>query len=227
MRSRRTTTSEPGEDRGLLPADDRRALRHILEKARDLGFLGPDHVDAHIGHALAFAPAVAPTPRQALDLGSGGGVPGLVLAMAWPESRWGLVDAGKRRSEFLTWAVDLLGVSRRVDVWWGRAEEMARQPGLRARHDLVVARSFGPPAVTAECGAGFLSLGGSLLVSEPPAPAQGRWDVAALAALGLTDAGLWSERPSIRRLIAVALCPERYPRRTGLPAKRPLFGGTR
>lgn len=150
-----------------------------------------------------------------------------MLAMVWPDSRWNLLDAGKRRSEFLGWALDLLGLSRRIDVVWGRAEEMARQPGLRAHHDLAVARSFGPPAVTAECGAGFLSLGGSLLVSEPPTPVPGRWDVAGLAKLGLIDAGLCSERPSIRRLTAVALCPERYPRRTGQPAKRPLFGAPR
>ena len=205
-----------------------------LERSRELGFLGPGPVEPHIDHARRFAAALeglAPSgtagPVRALDLGSGGGLPGLVLVSAWPTTDWCLLDANQRRTEFLQDAVDELGLGERVTVRRGRAEELAHDPALRATFDLVVARSFGRPAVTAECAAGFLALGGNLVVSEPPNDEDGpqstggpRWDPDGLARLGLQDLG---QRAGCQVLMAVAACPERYPRRVGIPAKRPLF----
>jgi 16S rRNA (guanine527-N7)-methyltransferase len=145
-------------------------------------------------------------------------VPGLVLALRWPASTWTLVDAMERRCRFLSEAIEELGLASRVQVVQGRAEELGREPSLRGRFDVVTARSFGPPAVTAECAAPFLAAGGRLLVSEPPTEAV-RWpDEVAL--LGLA---VGARRGSIQVLIQTTLCPDRYPRRTGVPAKRPLF----
>jgi 16S rRNA (guanine527-N7)-methyltransferase len=205
-----------------------------LERSRALGFLGPGPVEPHIDHARRFAAAleglgasVAARPVRALDLGSGGGLPGLVLVSAWPTTDWCLLDANQRRTEFLQDAVDELGLAERVAVRRGRAEELAHDPSLRCTFDLVVARSFGRPAVTAECAAGFLAVGGSLVVSEPPSvqregdPADGpRWDPDGLAQLGLEDRG---QHAGCQVLRAIEPCPERYPRRIGIPAKRPLF----
>jgi len=160
-------------------------------------------------------------PARALDLGSGAGVPGLVLALHWPESRWILLDAGVRRATVLTQAVTALGLDARVGVVCARAEEAGQNPAHRGHYDLVTARSFGAPAVTAECGAPFLRVGGILAVTEPP-DATSRWPVEGLATFGLAP-GASSTTPNAQQLIAVSPCPDRYPRRTGVPAKRPLF----
>ncbi|MGZ4710399.1 MAG: RsmG family class I SAM-dependent methyltransferase, partial [Acidimicrobiales bacterium] len=155
-----------------MPEGADEALVGVLERSRDLGFLGPGPVEPHIEHARRFSAALTgPRPARALDLGSGGGLPGLVLILAWPSTVWCLLDANQRRTDFLTDAVDELGVADRVTVVRGRAEEVAHDPAHRGRFDLVVARSFGKPAVTAECAAGFLVVGGMLVVSEPPSEA--------------------------------------------------------
>jgi 16S rRNA (guanine527-N7)-methyltransferase len=207
-------------------ADDApEALIDELERGQRLGFLGPGPVVTHIDHARGFAAGLDDPPGRFLDLGSGGGVPGLVLALDWPDVDAVLLDAGERRCAFLREAVERLGLDGRVDVVRQRAEEAGRLATLRGDFDLVVARSFGPPAVTAECAAPFLRVGGRLIVSEPPAEADrsGRWPVDGLAQLGLAPAGAWRQEYGYQSLVQRAPCPERYPRRVGQAAKRPLF----
>ena len=150
-------------------------------------------------------------------------MPGLVLALRWASSAWTLVDAAERRCHFLGGAVAELGLAARVRVLQGRAEELGRDPSLRGRFVLVTARSFGPPAVTAECAAPFLEVGGQLLVSEPPTTAAHRWP-AEVTALGMA---VGPRVGGIQALIQATPCPERFPRRTGVPAKRPLFDVSR
>jgi 16S rRNA (guanine527-N7)-methyltransferase len=205
---------------------DEVTLEQVLARGRDRGFLGPGAVDVHIRHAEGFAELVGPAERF-LDLGSGGGVPGLVLARCWPDASGVLLDAGERRCEFLEGATVSLRVEHRVSVVCGRAEDLARDPGLRGGFPLVVARGFGPPAVAAECGVGFLAPGGRLAVTEPPqgaGPLERRWPAAGLAELGLLG-------PDVRRagevgavvLTATGRADERWPRRVGVPHKRPLW----
>ena len=108
----------------------------------------------------------------------------------FPAARGVLLDAGQRRGEFLREGVERLDLGDRVEVGAGRAEVLAREPSLRAAFDLVVARSFGAPAVTAECAVGFLRAGGALVVTEPPASSGStdRWPVEGLARLGFGPA---------------------------------------
>jgi 16S rRNA (guanine527-N7)-methyltransferase len=193
-----------------------------LERARELGFLGPGPVEAHIRHSDGFAIGVLTPPALLLDLGSGGGVPGLVLAVRWPDAEVVLIDAGARRCAFLEEAADELGIGHRVRVIQARAEEAGQDHSLRGSADLVTARSFGPPPVTAECAAPFLRVGGRLVVSEPPT-ATDRWPAAGLARLGLETREAIAEPAHYQVLEQVRLCPIEYPRRTGVPAKRPLF----
>jgi 16S rRNA (guanine527-N7)-methyltransferase len=199
----------------------------VLERSRELGFLGPGPVSVHVDHALRFADGVDEAPGRFLDLGTGGGVPGLVLAGLWPAAEATLLDARARRCEYLVAAVEELGWEKRVRVVRARAEEAGRDEHLRAGFDLVVARAFGVPAVTAECGAPFLRVGGRLVVSEPPAgsgAAQAeRWPAAAVAEVGLAHVREWREPYHYRAFVLSRPCPERYPRRVGVPAKQPLF----
>lgn len=209
-----------------LDPEVEQALVHVLEESRTLGFLGPGPVQAHIEHALDLAELVrSSAPARALDLGSGGGVPGLVLLVALPHLHLVLLDAQRRRTAFLEEAVLRLGLEGRAEVLTARAEVAGRQTDLRHGFDLVVARSFGPPATTAECGAPFLAVGGRLVVSEPP-PGAERWPAAGLAELGLGLVDLHGGPGApfhYAVLEARVLCNERFPRRDGVPAKRPLF----
>lgn len=200
-------------------------LLALLDRSRTLGFLGPGPVDDHLQHALAFAATVVDPPARALDLGAGGGLPGLVLAArTWPMTRWTFLDAQRKRTDFLQLAVDELGLGGRVAVVTDRAEVVGRDPAHRGGYDLVVARSFGPPAVTAECAAPLLRPGGHLVVSEPPTGSTGRWPVEGLALAGLRPEGP-VEHGAVHLMVLVRTDDpiDRLPRRPGLPAKRPLF----
>jgi len=200
------------------------SLLDVLEEARARGFLGPGPIDAHVRHARALAGFAGAAPESFLDLGSGGGVPGLVLAEEWPEARGILLEARARRCAFLDDAVTVLGLEGRLAVACGRAEELARDPALRASVDLVVARSFAPPAVTAECAVGFLRPAGRLLVAEPPDGEGERWPPERLAGLGLTGPQL-RRSPEVTAVILTLpdVAEDRWPRRPGIPAKRRLW----
>jgi len=207
-------------------ADPDANLLAVLEDARRLGLLGPGPVERQYGHARDLARGIGEFVGSFLDLGSGGGLPGFVLVQEWPGSSAVLLDAQRRRCDFLTRAVATLELSTRAAVECGRAEVLARDPRLRGRFDLVVARSFGPPAVTAECAVGFLRAGGELVVTEPPEDggSASRWDVAGLAELGFVSPVPFrtGETSAVRIRLAEAVT-DRWPRRDGVPTKRPLW----
>lgn len=205
---------------GDLPAGTEPLLAQ-LERARDLGLLGPGPAVDHLVHAQAFIDALAGLTGRVVDLGSGGGVPGLPVAIARPDLEVVLLDAAARRGAFLTSAVEALGISDRVSVVTGRAEDLGRGE-LRGTAAAVLARSFGPPSATAECGAPLLRLGGRLIVSEPP-HAGDRWPLAGTKLFGLVPLGSAQGTPKIQVLEQRSPCPDTYPRRDGVPAKRPLF----
>lgn len=200
-------------------------LATVLEEARALGFLGPGPVAGHIEHAAGFVQAVGDAyPLRVVDLGSGGGVPGLVVAPAWPDAEIRLLDSNERRAMFLARAVASLGLGTRVVVGHARAEEAGRDLAWRGWADVVLARSFGPPGVTAECAAPLLGRGGRLIVSEPPDDTSDRWPSEPLARLGFRAAGRFEQSFSRFQVLRMERdCPEEYPRRVGVAAKRPLF----
>jgi len=222
----------PGVDGGSFPTP----LETVLAEARTRGLLGPGPLEPQIRHAEGFAGVArrlaveGPKTPRVVDLGSGGGLPGLVVAEAWPDVAMVLLDASRRRAAFLRQAVDRLGLSGRVTVLQERAEVCGRQEGLRGGFDGVLARSFGRPAVVAECAAPLLKVGGWLLVSEPPSSCaaigseeEARWPAEPLQLLGLEPMELVHQVFEYQVLRQVAPCPDRFPRRDGVPAKKPLF----
>jgi 16S rRNA (guanine527-N7)-methyltransferase len=200
-------------------------LLGVLRRSQALGFLGPGPVEAHVERAGAFVEATPPGAAVSsfLDLGSGGGVPGLVLAVAWPAATATLLDSQQRRSRFLTEAVEELGLDGRVQVVHARAEELAHEPAHRGAYDLVTARSFGPPAMTAECAVGFLRPGGSLLVAEPPDESP-RWPETGLRTMGLELVGTTvAHGATVARLELTGERPPALPRRPAAMRRRPAF----
>jgi len=204
------------------------ALLEILRNAQSYGLIGRAPLDEHVLHARSFLLAAAdllpPEPRI-LDLGSGAGVPGLVLAELLPAATVVLVESRLLRAVRLREAVEQLDLTGRVQVADQRAETAGRDPEHRGQFDLVTARSFARPPITAECAAPFLRVGGVLVVSEPPDPAESlrRWPELGLQLLGLRVVRRLEDPRSFVVLQLTRPCPEAYPRRTGIPEKRPLF----
>src|ERR1700689_601790 len=132
-RQRADTAPVPGAvDGGHSPTP----LHELLREARALGFLGPGPLDPQIQHAQGFA-AIARRlcghgAGRLVDLGSGAGLPGLVVAKDWPEVTVALLEANGRRAAFLRRAVERLGLETRVSVLEERAELCGREPGSRA-----------------------------------------------------------------------------------------------
>jgi 16S rRNA (guanine527-N7)-methyltransferase len=198
------------------------ALRLALELGQQRGSVGPEVVEIHVARALAFFAPGAPAPGAlCLDLGSGGGLPGLPLAVAHPHTRWTLLDARQQRVDDLRRAVDRLGIGHRVTVVHARAEDAGRGPE-RGTYDVVVARSFGPPARTAEYAAPFLRPAGALIVSVRAEGAS--WPAQPIPALGLGAPESWTAAGmAFRRYPLERPVDDRYPRRPQAQARHPLF----
>jgi 16S rRNA (guanine527-N7)-methyltransferase len=157
-------------------------------------------------------------------LGSGGGLPGLVLAWEWPECRVSLLEGSVRRAAFLTEMVERLELDGRVQIVAQRGEDAGHDPALREQFGVATARSFGPPPVAAEIGASFLRRGGMLVVAEPPQSAADRWPIGAPGRFGLADAEFSSWRGAHFAILRkVDATPSDVPRHTGIPEKRPRW----
>lgn len=123
--------------------------------------------------SLTFRPWILKLARgQALDIGSGGGFPGLVLAIVCDQWPWTLVEARMRRSQFLEGAVADLGLSN-VAVVRDRAEEwIHREPGMRGGFAVVTMRAVAPVAVSLELGLPYVARGGLLFLAQSRAGYQ-------------------------------------------------------
>lgn len=221
------TASSPGERphpgvAGLSPL-----LVELLADAQRIGAIGPAPLEQHLDHSLGFARALAdllpPSPRI-VDLGSGGGIPGLVLAEVFPEAHLTLLEGRTMRAERLLACVAELGWESRVAVIAARAEDVGHESAWRFHFDSAVARGFAAPPVTAECAAPLLVDGGLLCVSEPPGAAPfSRWPEAGCAEVGLSRVRALEAPHAFVVLRRSGPCAERYPRRVGVPQRRPLF----
>ena len=223
-----------GPEPPVLDGEMEGRLLEVLNDAQRLGFLGRGPVERHISHGLGFAaawaevdPTMAPgqphDPQRIGDVGSGGGVPGLVLAVA-TDAHLVLVDNKTRRTDWLEEAAYRLGLGARVSVVARPAEEAGQDPELRGSCDVVVARSFAGPAPTAECSAGLVRRGGLVVVSEPPDSGD-RWAGLVSTQLGYRSVRL-IDRPEGHYAVLIAGAEPleaRFPRTWAAQKKRPLF----
>ena len=191
--------------------------------------------EVQIGHFLdsltvcLAAPESLSSGSRVVDVGAGGGFPGLPLKLAFPAIHLVLLDSVAKKAAFLEHLVSLLALDG-VEVLTGRAEHLAHRPELRESFDLALARGLARLPVLLEYSLPFCRMGGKTVahkhggIDEEMKRAEralgalgGRLDsVIPVQVSGLTDN---------RVLVVVekvAATPDRYPRRAGMPAKRPL-----
>ncbi len=209
-----------------------RLARAYLE-AIDLGFLGPREGarlrERHIDDALGLARLREPRPGEAwVDLGSGAGLPGLPLAASYPSTTFTLVDAQRRRLEWVDRTAVALGLTN-VATIHSRLEDLARSP-QREQFDVATARALGPLPVVAELGLPLLRVGGWLIVPRGrPTDVELRDLVTACGLLGGKLHGVFPNPVAsidpvgfVVMMAKTASTSPRFPRRPGVPARDPL-----
>ncbi len=163
------------------------ALLAALSAIQARGAIGEASLEHAIAHADRFVVALPSSARTLADLGSGGGLPGLVIAVRRPELAVTLVERRHSRADLLSRAVGALQLTDRVTVLADDVRVLAeRSP---RSFDAVTARSFAAPPITARWAGRLLRSGGVLVVSEPPQESADRWPDSVLVAAGLVDQG--------------------------------------
>lgn len=184
----------------------------------------------HFVDSATVLRAVSPGSEESVvDVGSGGGFPGVPLAILRPDLRVTLVEASQKKAAFLERLRGRLGLEN-VAVVTGRAEEVGRRREHRELHDVAVARAVAPLAVLWEYLLPLVRVGGLAVAPKGPGVTEelaageraartlggGRQEVREFALPG--EAGA-------RRVVIVGKerpCPATYPRRPGVPARKPL-----
>jgi 16S rRNA (guanine527-N7)-methyltransferase len=166
----------------------------------------------HLEAALEIAPLLGGGP--VVDVGSGGGSPGLPLATARPDLRFDLLESTRKKCDFLTlWASEFKNVS----VVCARAEEHARGAG-RDAYGTALARALAPPPVAAEWCLPLVAPGGRAILFVGPSV-----DEAAVGRAAAELAAKLEDAPAGFLLLRkTGPTPERFPRRPGMARKRPL-----
>lgn len=192
----------------------------------------------HFVDSLAALPALpAFEGPRVVDIGSGGGLPGLALRVARPDLALTLVDSIAKKVRVMNEIATGLGLAgdvadgvRPVELIAARAEELGQRKGMRESFDVALARAVGATAVVAELTLPLVKVGGEVLlwkkrdIDDELAEAEG-----AIRKLGgkvtrrmLVDLpGLPADRQIIG-ISKIAPTPARYPRTPGTPAKEPL-----
>ncbi len=191
----------------------------------------PDEVRIkHFLDSLTCLLAMGRAPGgRIVDVGTGAGFPGLPLKIMCPRLSVTLIESIEKKAAFCRHVVDLLGL-KRVEVLHARAETVAHLSEHRAAYDWAVARAVAALPVLLEYLLPFLRVGGAAVAQKgDTAPAEVASAEEALRLLGGTVERLIPvELPQVvekRYLVVVskvAATPEDYPRRPGIPTKRPI-----
>ncbi|HEX6290894.1 MAG TPA: 16S rRNA (guanine(527)-N(7))-methyltransferase RsmG [Herpetosiphonaceae bacterium] len=167
-------------------------------------------------------------PASLIDIGTGAGFPGLPLKLLWPEMRLALVESIGKKTDFLRHMVDLLELSD-VEICTARAEELGHNPRYREQFAAVTARAVATLSVLAEYALPLCRIGGIFVA--PKSAAGPDEAAAAQRAIELLGGQIAQTIPiqlpqlETRTLVVVRKLqptPPQYPRRVGIPSKRPL-----
>ncbi|MFM7263863.1 MAG: RsmG family class I SAM-dependent methyltransferase [Acidimicrobiales bacterium] len=166
----------------------RKTLHDVLGDAQKWGTLGRRPISEVIEHARQFLPPLEGCAGDVIDLGTGAGVPGLVIADARPDLRLVLVDRRATRIDALRRAVASMALEDRVEAITTEVESLTRDPEHAGRYAAVVSRGFGPPEVTLRFARALAKDGGTIVISEPPVGTPSRWPEDLLSELSLEAA---------------------------------------
>lgn len=185
--------------RGVVETPGLTALRDAAEARRVL-----------LDDALAGVPLVAAEQGPVVDVGSGGGTPGIPIAASLPGREVTLLEAERRKCTFLEgWAAELPNLR----VRWGRAEEQVTE-----EYGVAVAKALADPPVAAEWCLPLVREGGAAILWVGPSA-----DLARVDAVAARIAAVREDAPAgFVVLRKVGPTPEAFPRRTGVARKRPL-----
>ena len=185
-------------------------------------------IEAHIQDSLAAQDFIALDQQNLVDLGSGAGFPALLLAIACPTLSVTLVESDLKKSDFLRQAIQELNLER-VQVIRDRAENVGHNPQYREQFDLCSSRAVAGANVLLEYGLPLLKPGGLMLMWKSKAwqEEMAQTDHALELLGGVTEQvytyTLLEEKDrTIVAIRKIAPTPEQYPRRVGIPTKRPL-----
>ncbi len=192
---------------------------------RSFSFLSPV-AGGHVPAAEWFS------GRRVLDVGSGAGIPGLVLKIAVPEISVTLLDSSLKKTAFLREVVLDLGLED-AEVLTGRAEEVGRDSDHRESYDLVVSRGVARLAELAELTLPFVSPGGAAVAAKGPdienelaEAARAAELMGAAPAVSTTAAGsTGSVSGTMVYWMKIGKTPDEFPRRIGLPHSKPITQG--
>ena len=225
--------ADPSQWRPSLTAEERAILEHAYAEAARLGFLGPKELERlwerHLDDAFGLAAIRRPQPGEDwADLGSGAGLPGLPLAMAHRSTSFTLIDAQQRRLDWVTSTAAKLRLTN-LTVVHARLEDYGRGPA-RESFDAATARALGALPVVAELGLPLLKIGGRLLIprGQPDAVELEQVAAAGFQVGGRLDGVIPNPSSPIDRvgfvviMAKIAATSPRFPRRSGVPARRPL-----
>jgi len=212
---------------------DYSGLLSSYDKANVIGTRDPDrvmldHVLDSLG-CLLFPPVMK--AGGFADVGSGGGLPGLPLAIALPDASFTLFEATGKKAAFLRSAVESLDLTG-VEIVNARVEQAAHDARLRASHEICTVRAVAKLSVLAEYCLPLLKVGGQIVAMKGDMSDEeyGEGERAASLLGGrllqVVEVPLLPEMEQKTRLLVVlektADTPAIYPRRVGLPAKSPL-----
>jgi 16S rRNA (guanine527-N7)-methyltransferase len=169
------------------------------------------------------------TALRIIDVGTGAGLPGIPLKIIFPAIKLTLLEATAKKADFLRHIVEKLGLAN-VEVVVGRAEEVAHQPQYREGFDLVLSRAVAALPTLVELALPFGAVGGSFVAQKKGNIDEeiGRADRAIsllggrLRELKRVDIAELADERYLVVIDKVSPTPGKYPRRPGLPAKRPL-----
>ena len=164
-----------------------------------------------------------------VDVGSGAGFPGVPLKIAFPGLRTTLIDSTAKKTRFLVELIRILGLSD-IEVLTERAEDLAHDPDLRERSDFVVARAVAQVPVLAELTLPFCRVGGVVVLHKKlDVEAEVQRGLKAVETLGGTFRGIekigdlgYGDARGLVVMDKVRSTPRRFPRRPGVPRRRPL-----